>query len=115
MDTDSSQVTNWQLLLLKNVRLRVFGVLLLLMDVYTGDGGMRLLRDRSIESFGARLLNLGMYTYTGCSYNFKIELVQVEQLALTGVFEFLCLPLIHDSGIVRFFVSFTPMAMELLV
>jgi len=40
MDTDSSQVTNWQLLLLKNVRPRVLlGVLLLLINVYTGDGG----------------------------------------------------------------------------
>jgi len=78
-------------------------------------GGMRLLRDRSIESFGARLLNHGMYTYSGCSYHFKIELVLVEQLALAGVFEFLCLPLIHDSGIVWFFVSFTPMVMELHV
>jgi len=40
MDTDSSQVTNWQLLFLKYLRPRVLsGVLLLLMDVYTGDGG----------------------------------------------------------------------------
>jgi len=39
MDTDSSQVSNWQLLLLKNVRQRMLsGVLLLLMDVYSGDG-----------------------------------------------------------------------------
>jgi hypothetical protein len=39
MDTDSSQVNNWHLLLLKNVRPRIlFGVLLLLMDVYSGDG-----------------------------------------------------------------------------
>jgi hypothetical protein len=53
---------------------------------------------------GARLLNLGMYC-SGCTYNFIIEVVLVGQLALTGVLEFLYLPLIHDSGIVWFFVS----------
>jgi len=52
---------------------------------------------------------------SGCTYNFIIALVLVGQLTLTGVLEFLYLPLIHDSGFVWFFVSLTPRAMELLV
>jgi hypothetical protein len=80
---------------------------------------MRLLRDRS--SYSRRKLWCTVAepceVYSGCTHKFIIELVLLlgEQLALTGVLECLYLPLIHDSGIVWFYGSFTPVVMEHLV